>query len=236
MFELNYSKINAYLFCHYLYKFIYLDGKYIKHTPRTSFGISIHKTLKEYVLRKADLKTMLNIYEENWFNIGYNNPRDMVEYYENGIELLKRFYEYDKKDDCEVLFCEEFFEVDIGDDFELKGTVDRVEMDRYGNINVVDYKVGFDEEKENPGVLRNYFQLEIYAFGISKKYNLDISKIGYYFVSIPIKVFHNYLYDDTLIDNIKKIGIMMRSGIINKKGNCSICLIKDMCVYSNFRK
>ena len=236
MFELNYSKINAYLFCHYLYKFVYLDGKYVKHNPKTSFGISIHKALKEYALKKADLRNLLYLYEENWSNVGYDNPRDMIEYYENGVEILKKFYEYDTKNYSEVLFCEEFFEIDIGDGFELKGTVDRVEKNSDGSVNIIDYKMGFDEEKENPGNFRNYLQLEIYAYGISKKYNLKVSKIGYYFISIPKKVLLDYSYDPKLIDNIKKIGSMMRENIINQKGNCSICLIKDICYYSDFKK
>ena len=236
MFELNYSKLNAYLFCHYLYKFIYLDKKYIKHTPKTSLGISLHRTLKDYILKKADFKKMLEIYEENWLNVGYYNPRDMMEYYEKGLEIIKNFYEYEIKNPSKVFLCEEFFEVDIGDGFELKGTVDRVERNVDGSINIVDYKTGFDEEKDNASVLRNYFQLEIYAFGISRKYNINISKIGYYFISIPKKVLHDYSYDSTLIDNIKRIGTMMRSNVIYKKGSCINCLIKDMCSYSDLKK
>jgi RecB family exonuclease len=236
VFELNYSKINAYLFCHYLYKFVYIDKKYVKHNPKTSFGISIHRTLKEYVLKNADLKTMLNLYEENWVNCGYDNPRDMMEYYESGVDILKNFYEYDRKNATEVLFCEEYFDVDIGDGFALRGTVDRIEKNPDGSVNIIDYKMGFDEEKENPGNFRNYLQLEIYAYGISKKYDLKVSKIGYYFISIPKKVFIDYSYHPTLIDNIKRIGSMMRENIINQKGNCSICLIKDICYCSDFKK
>jgi len=215
---------------------VYIDKKYVKHNPKTSFGISIHRTLKEYVLKNADLKMMLNLYEENWVNFGYDNPRDMMEYYESGMNILKNFYEYDRKNATEVLFCEEYFDVDIGDGFGLRGTVDRIEKNPDGSINIVDYKMGFEEDKHDCLHSRNNLQLEIYAYGISKKHGLKVSNIGYYFVLVPKKTLIEYSYDSFLIDNLKNIGEMMRKNVIDRKGNCNNCLIRDLCLYSNLRK
>ncbi|MEF3281029.1 MAG: PD-(D/E)XK nuclease family protein [Elusimicrobiota bacterium] len=227
MFELNYSKVNSYLFCPYLYKFIYIDKKYTPHTPKTSFGLSIHKTLREYARTKANLHQLMFLYEENWCNYGYSFPQQMMEYYEKGKDILKNFYEVESHSRSQILYFEDFFEVKIDEDFVLKGTVDRVDRDEDGKIEVIDYKLGFDDNGEKKDL-----QLMIYAYGVSKKYMIDVSFVSYYFLINPKKVKMKYIFDSYLIDFLIETGRKMENMIFDRKGNCAKCLAKSVCSLS----
>lgn len=233
MFELNYSKINAYLFCNFLYKFIYIDGNYTKHNRKTSFGLSIHKALKEFGTRRLGIDRLLNSYEENWCNYGYSNGQEMMDYYYKGVDILKKFYEYEIKKKSTILYCEDYFDIDIGEDFVLRGTVDRIDKNEDGSFKVIDYKLGLEENGES--VIKNNLQLSIYAFGVSKKYLVTVKNLEYYFVSNLKEVEAEYMGEANLLCFIKDCGKKMREAVFEKKGNCSICLAKDMCQFSDFK-
>ena len=228
MFELNYSKINSYIFCNYLYKFIYIDGKYTKHNNRTSFGISIHKALKDFAVNKSDLKSLLYSYEEKWCNVGYSNPRQMMEYYYKGIDLIKNFYHYEQKRKSKIIYSEDFFEVPINNDFIIRGTVDRVDLNDDGSVNIIDYKLGLDENSDS---VKNNLQLSIYAYGISKKYSLKVSNLIYYYITGLKEINVEYIGEEKLLELILSYGKKMKDMVFEKKGNCGICLAKHICQY-----
>lgn len=233
MFELNYSKINAYLFCNFLYKFIYVDGNYTKHNRKTSFGLSIHKALKEFGTKRPGIDRLLNSYEENWCNYGYSTPQEMMDYYYRGVDVLSKFYDYEIKRKSNILYCEDFFEVEISRDFVLKGTVDRVDKNEDNTFSVIDYKLGMDDNKDI--IYKNNLQLSIYAFGVSKKYSVNVSRLIYYFVASLKEVEVEYMGDDKLISFILDCGNNMKSMKFEKKGNCSVCLANKLCEFSDFK-
>ncbi len=230
MFEINYSKINAYSFCNYLYKFIYVDGNYVKHNSKTSLGISIHRCLADYAKRKLTLNQMLESFEEGWCNAGFSTPQQMMEYYEIGIDLIKKFYEFEKNNPSKILFADEFFEVALDNEFVLKGTVDRVDELSDGSLEVIDYKLAI-EEKSFSHHHKNELQLLIYAYGISKKYVKKVSFISYYYISKPGKVRMSYTEDKGIILSLKDIAAKMKKLELSKKGRCDICLAKESCPY-----
>ncbi|MCX7641352.1 MAG: PD-(D/E)XK nuclease family protein [Elusimicrobiales bacterium] len=229
MFEINYSKINAYNFCHYLYKFIYIDGNYIKHNWKTSLGVSIHKCLVNYANKKLELKGILESFEENWNNAGFNTPQQMMECYEVGIELIKNFYEFEKKNPSSIFSVDDFFEIFLDDEIVLKGTVDRIDILDDDSLEIIDYKLAMEEK--NHFHHRNELQLMIYAFGISKKYFKKVSYISYYYISGPKKQRMEYIEDSSLITNLKDIAFKMKRMEFYKKGKCDICLAKESCKY-----
>lgn len=233
MFEINYSKINAYNFCNYLYKFIYIDGNYVKHNWKTSLGISIHKCLRDYAQKKLNLKGMLESFEENWSNVGFSTPQEMMSCYDFGIKLIERFYEFEKQNPSEIFSSDDFFEVFINDDFVLRGTVDRVDILDDGTLEIVDYKLAIDDK--NVYHHRNELQLLIYAYGISKKYSKTVSYITYYYIHEPHKHKIKYVEDKEFLNIILTVAKKMKNMEFTKKGKCEICLAKEMCRYKELK-
>lgn len=233
MFEINYSKINAYNFCNYLYKFIYIDGNYVKHNWKTSLGISIHKCLRDYAQRKLDLKGMLESFEENWSHVGFSTPQEMMYFYDYGVKLIKGFYEFERHNPSEIFSSDDFFEVFINDEFVLRGTVDRVDILDDGTLEVIDYKLAFDEK--NSSSHRSELQLLIYAYGISKKYSKSVSYISYYYIADPHKQKMRYKEDNGFLNSIINTARMMKNMEFIKKGRCEICLAKETCKYKDLK-
>lgn len=229
MFEINYSKINAYNFCNYLYKFVYVDGNYVKHNSKTSLGISIHKCLAEYANKKLELKGMIESFEENWNNAGYSTPQEMMEYYEIGIELLRKVYDFEKNNPSKIFSADDFFEVALNDEFILRGTVDRIDILPDNTLEVIDYKLAMDERTALH--YRNELQLMIYAYGISRKYSKKVSYITYYYIYGPKKHRMEYVSDNNFINNLIEIAKKMKNNEFVKRGKCEICLAKDLCKY-----
>ena len=62
--ELNYSKIQAYLNCPFLYRFIYVERKFAPQTPFSSLGLSVHRALARYHAGGRDLSDLLMYYED----------------------------------------------------------------------------------------------------------------------------------------------------------------------------
>lgn len=234
MFELNYSKINSYLFCPYLYKFIYLDKKYTKHNPLTSLGISIHKTLKTYAELRPNLKDLLFYYAQNWFHIGYSTPQQMLEFYAMGENIIKSFFEFEKNSKNKILYTEQKFELPLDDKYVLKGTIDRVDISPDGKVEVIDYKIGFD--KKNEEVLKNDLQLKIYAYAAEKVFNLKVDYISYYLMLPPKKLITEYSEDKKFKDYLIETAKNMENIRFDRKGNCALCLAKELCKYSDFNQ
>lgn len=229
IFEINYSKINAYNFCHYLYKFIYIDKKYVKHNSKTSLGISIHRCLADYGKRKLDLRGLINSFEENWNNAGFSTPQEVMEYYEMGVDLIKKFYEYEKNTHSTIFSTDDFFEVALDSEFILKGTVDRVDKLEDGSYEIIDYKLAMDNKNVN--MHRNDLQLLIYGYGISRKYSNRVSFVSYYYLNGPRKYRMEYNEDGEFINFIKEVSVKMRNCEFSKKGRCDICLAREGCPY-----
>lgn len=238
MFELNYSKINSYLFCPYLYKFIYIDKKYTQHNDKTSLGISLHKALKEYGINKPDKNNFIEYYKENWSNYGYATAQMAAYYYEMGIDILEKFYMEDYKNQKNIIETELFFEVGLNSDYILRGTVDRIDRVDDTCVEIIDYKLGFDEhlsEKNNNDNKKN-LQLMIYGYGITRSYNFNVCYVSYYYLLNLKKVRFNYVYDDKLVGFLLNVGDRMKNLVLDKKGNCLKCLAKNLCEFSKLRE
>lgn len=227
-FELNYSKINSYNFCPFLYKFIYIEGKYTPFNAYSSFGLSIHKTLDKYAKNKGDFNDLLIYYEECWRHEGYNSPSEMMEFYLKGKKILENFWLREQSKNSEIIFSEKDFEFDL-DEFKIKGTIDRVDRLKNGKIELIEYKTG--NEERDIERLKNDKQLAIYAVGLKRCYNLVPDYISFYLLSLDsvVTVDYDVINENKILEYLKDIGKKIINGDFSRKGNCNICIIKNLC-------
>ncbi len=84
-FKISYSRVNAYLFCPYKYKLIYLDNLYAPINANITFGHIIHKTLEKFhVSNEQSYDILFECYDDAWRNDGFVDPQQIFEYYECG--------------------------------------------------------------------------------------------------------------------------------------------------------
>ncbi|PIS47368.1 MAG: hypothetical protein COT17_03815 [Elusimicrobia bacterium CG08_land_8_20_14_0_20_51_18] len=234
LFELNYSKINAYSFCPFLYKYVYLDGKYAPHNAYSSFGISIHRTLEKYAAFKGDLESLFIYYEEAWKHEGYKSPGEMMEFYGRGRKLLENFWLREQESEAKIALYEKNFDFEAGK-FRIKGTIDRVDRLKDGKIELIEYKTGLEERTEES--LKNDRQLAIYALGLKNSCRMSPDYLSFYLVSIDKKITVPYEGgSETVISEYLAVtGEKIMNREFGAKGKCAVCQIRNLCSESESR-
>lgn len=227
-FELNYTKIKTYLNCPLIYKYIYINKKFIPPTPFSSFGISLHRTLEKYARKGADLNDLFVYYDESWCNQGYVSSQQSLEFYNKGKKILENYWLQDRVRKSTIVYVEQDFEFPF-EKWIVRGTIDRVDRNPDGTYELIDYKTNFDEKNETD--IRDNLQLGIYALGMKKAFNLEIKTITQWILVKSEKI--SMPYDPTTQENVfavlREVGEKILNNDFSKKGNCLICPIKNSC-------
>jgi RecB family exonuclease len=232
-FELNYTKIKFYLNCPLIYKYIYIDKKFIPPTPFSSFGISLHRTLEQYSRRGRDLNDLFLYYDENWCNQGYLSSQQSLEFYNKGRKILENYWLQEQDRKTAIVYVEQNFEFPF-EKWTVKGTIDRVDRNVDGSYDLIDYKTSLDEK--NGMDIRDNLQLGIYAIGMKKAFNINIKTITHWILvkSEKISMPYNSLNQEKIFLILREVGEKILSSDFSKRGNCLICPIKKFCSESNF--
>ena len=146
------TRINAYLDCATLYRYLYLDriGKfYMRSRPGFSFGSSLHRVLQEFHQNgaHADSHEMLADLESYWISAGYESAESEQEHQRQAKEIVSAYHrdfaalQEEYAGGIETIATEKTIRFDMGR-FVLSGRVDRIDRYPNGMLEVVDYKSG----------------------------------------------------------------------------------------------
>lgn len=226
--ELNYSKIRAYLDCPYLYRFIYVDRKFTQQTPQSSLGLSVHRALGAFHARPGDLGDLMAYYEDAWLHQGYSSPQESMDFYNKGAGVLERWWQHFQENPAEVLYSEKHFRFPHGK-WLIKGTIDRVDRLYDGKVEIIDYKMGFEDRDEWD--VKGSLQLAIYALGLSRALKCEVASTGYFILSSLKKVTAPYdpSGEEGTLAFISETAEKMLAEDMSRKGDCARCLARRTC-------
>lgn len=150
--KFSYSQIDDYRDCPWKYRYKYVLKIPAPPTPPTSFGISLHETLREFELRqmhgeKVSLPQFLKIYRDHFLSEGYRDRKEKEAYLKRGQKLLTDFYRRDQKKLLPAWAVEKGFEIKIGGKT-VRGRIDRIGKDDQGRFELIDFKGGDTAFKE----------------------------------------------------------------------------------------
>jgi len=157
------SKIKSYDMCKLKYKLNYIDKIWPEEEPTDDiiFGRLVHKAAEIYEPEKDNKKEIVKIVRD-FPKLGKDYKRLIGSTYKSVIEFLKRHTNPAEKE----LHLNYAFE-----NFTITGYVDRL-IDNEKTYTCVDYKTS-----KNATLKWHIFQLKFYNLLISKKYNINPSKI-----------------------------------------------------------
>ncbi|OGR72593.1 MAG: hypothetical protein A2179_02405 [Elusimicrobia bacterium GWC2_63_65] len=226
--ELNYSKIRAYLDCPFLYRYIYVERKFAPQTPYSSLGLSVHRALGAYHARPGDLGDLLAYYEDAWLHQGYGTPQESMEFYNKGALVLEKWWTHFQENPAQVIYSEKHFEFPF-ERWRVKGTIDRVDRLPGGQVELLDYKMGFEDRNEWD--VAGSLQLSIYALGLQRALRQQVGAVGYFILSSLQKVSVPYdpARDAATLDLIRATGEKMLALDMGRKGACARCAIRELC-------
>lgn len=236
-FKISYSRINAYLFCPYKYKLVYIDRQYIPLNADITFGQIIHKTLERYhsqALRTFD--ELLECYDQSWENKGFISPQQNFEYYMRGTKMLENYYRSFSVSDIKILYTEKSFDANIGK-YRFIGIIDRIDEYPDGKKEIMDYKTHakvWEQDKVD-----NDLQLTLYAYACKNIFGFNPDKISVYFLSNNVKVYTKRSHEQ--IEQGINLALEAAANITADNFDadttkCYLCDFKVKCKFSTYKE
>lgn len=185
----SYSAIGTYLQCPQKYKFQEIDRIRAPKGREAIFGSLIHDTLKFTFKRDPLFPTLDEVvayFREHWPSRevfeqeSKNDPlkRSWSEteekaYFEEGVRMLKNFYERNAPWNFTIVDLEPRFEVALtdektGETHILAGIIDRIDKTADGKYEIIDYKTS--KRMPSQDALNQDLQLSLYSLGLQKRW------------------------------------------------------------------
>ena len=156
--KISYSQLSDYETCPWRYRYKYVLRLPAPPTPPTSFGISLHETLREFEMRRikgeaVSLGQFLKMYREHFLTGGYRERKEKEAYFLRGKKLLTDFYRKHQQKLFPPFMVEKGFEIKLGGKT-LAGRIDRIGKNAAGEFELIDFKGGETSRKEEGDLLK----------------------------------------------------------------------------------
>lgn len=189
--RISHSAMETFKQCPYKYKLNQIDKIPEPKSEESVFGSYLHYILQwffENNYNKISLKDLLSYYEKHWPEIKYFDNKTQKEkpmsnfFFEEGIMMLKNFYQKNGHKDVTIISLEAPFEISLTDQNDqihiVSGIIDRIQKTD-ARYEVMDYKTGKRLPTQTKVDQNN--QLSIYALAFLDKWpdikikDLDLS-------------------------------------------------------------
>lgn len=200
----SYSAIETYLQCPQKYKFQEIDRIRTPKSREAIFGTAVHSALN-FMFKKdplfPTLDEVINHFRENWparevflaeskhdsLKRAWTGEEEKI-YLQEGIKMLKRFYEKNAPWNFSVIDLESRFEVALedkksGETHILAGIIDRIDKTGDGKYEIIDYKTA--KRMPSQDALNQNLQLFLYSLGLQKRWphlSTEDIKLSLYFL------------------------------------------------------
>jgi RecB family exonuclease len=235
-FRISYSRVNAYLFCPYKYKLIYLDNFYVPVNADITFGHIVHRTLEKFhSTKEQSCDILFDCYNSSWKNDGFTDPQQLFEYYNRGKKILRNYYKSFCENKTEVLYVEKSFDANIGK-YKFVGIIDRIDKHYNGIYEVIDYKTHAKIWKQDR--VDKDLQLSFYAYACKNIFGFNPDRMSVYFLSENMKIYTKRSRIE--IEDAINIAMEIAESITAENFDpnilkCRLCDFKLKCRYSEYR-
>ncbi len=232
---LSYSQIDCFNTCGLQYKYRYVLNIPSMPSHVLSFGSTMHATLRDFHMQlmlgeKPDLNALMLAYEKNWIPAGYLDKKHIKMRFEQGQDMLRRYYADTEGKQYKHFALEKSFKLYLGDT-KFTGKIDRIDLVD-GGVEIIDYKTG--QSRDKYGDFDD--QLNFYAYGAEIAFKLHPIRLTYYFLeSGEKKSFEaNPMTYEMTKSKVLETSAEIKKGefVANPGMHCSWCDYKDICPYS----
>lgn len=168
--EISFTRYRVYRECPWKYKLLFVDGRRIPMTPKSSFGLSLHRALEAW-LRSGELslESLLEALNACWLASGYPDEDVEARWRAKAERALSRFYGAEQSRRARTVAVEKEFIWTSGA-HQVRGMIDRIDQGPDGAYELIDYKTG-------PGApsveqVAQDVQLRFYALGAKRGLSL----------------------------------------------------------------
>lgn len=181
-FEINFSRLRAYLECPWEYKIRFVEGRPQPPTPPSSLGMAVHKALESFHREDSgEFPRLLELYDKHFHHSGYPDPHVKAQWYRKGQDILKRYWKDEASRRTRVAYVEREFLFELGP-HTVRGMIDRVDEHPDGRFEVIDYKTGPEGEAGEARFFQD-LQLRIYGLGAREGLAVEPAWLTLYYVA-----------------------------------------------------
>jgi len=178
----SYSALDTYKTCPLKYKYQQIDKIKTPKNKEAIFGTVIHSALK-FMFKRDPLypafNEVINFFSEKWQEqkkekIEWSEEEQDV-YYNDGLDLLKKFYAKNQPWNFNVVDLESRFETPLENHI-LTGIIDRIDKPNEDTYEIIDYKTA--RRMPSQETLDRDLQMSIYHLGLIRRWpHLENRKI-----------------------------------------------------------
>ena len=190
--KLSFSRVDTYESCPLRYRFSYVDELPSLPGPHLSWGSSIHAALEAWWDQKLPqappVEVLLEALYEHWDDEGFADmDRDEnIRWYRHAQEVLRRHHDRYAPEYSPAVATEQWFEIDLGQDITVVGSIDHVARTESGGIGIVDWKT--NRKAKTRSHVSGSLQLAIYAMAAQQLWGHDPDWVALDFVVPGVRV------------------------------------------------
>ncbi len=190
--RLSFSRIESYANCPRKFRYSYVDKLPGRPGPHLSFGTSIHNALESFYDQKLpecpSEEELLGFLYDRWEHSGFEQlPREeQVGFYRHAQQVLRRYHARVADRYRLPVATEAWFELPIGYEATVVGSIDRVDVDDDGRFHVVDYKT--NRKVKDRARVAGSLQLSLYALACRHLYGALPATVSLDFVVAGVEV------------------------------------------------
>jgi RecB family exonuclease len=190
--RLSFSRVDTYRTCPLKFRFGYVDELPSRPGPELSWGSSLHAALEAWWDQKLPdpppVDVMLRALYDHWDDTGFQGMErpEKLRWYQHAQDVLRRHHERFAAAYVPAVACEEWFELDLGRNVQVVGSIDLVTRTEGGGIGIVDWKT--NRRAKNRQQVAASLQLAIYALAARHLWGLDPDWVALDFVVPGVRV------------------------------------------------
>lgn len=235
----SFSQIETYEMCPLQYKYQYILKIPTSSPSAASFGDTIHRTLQQFYREYLSDKNinkgrLIDIFKSSWIPIGYASAQHEQRMKKEGEQMLTGFFDTFHNQQIKIIDLEKIFKIKIDEEIFVTGKIDRVDENKDGKVEIIDYKTGKKPDKDK---LEKSLQLSIYALAATDKglYKKKLNEVNltFYYLSDLSKTTINRNSQD--LTNVKET--IIKSAAEIRKAEfppnvgpwCDFCAFRMIC-------
>jgi DNA helicase-2/ATP-dependent DNA helicase PcrA len=161
--EISFTRWRVYRECPWKYKLHFADGRKIAPTPKSSFGLSLHRAIEAWLEGGDDsLEALREALASQWNDRGYASEDEEARWYSKAERALARFHREESSRRAKTVANEKEFLWSLGS-HQVRGMIDRIDQRPDGGYELIDYKTGPEAPTEEQVAADR--QMRFYALG-----------------------------------------------------------------------
>lgn len=231
--EISYTRYRVYRECPWKYKLHFVDGRKIPLDPKSSFGLSLHRTLERWLRGgERDLDSLHACLRAEWLAQGYPDEAAESRWYAKAERVLSAFHDAEADRRARTVAVEKEFVWPLGP-HTVRGMIDRVDQGPDGAYELIDYKTG--QGVPTAAEVAGDPQLRFYALGAERGLRLKPATLTVDCVTVGERV--SAPYDDSgaaaLEADVRAAASGIEAGVFSPDTSfCKRCAFRRDCAHS----